>query len=207
MRVNLRRIKELARTAKREPATGNSYVDGLYESVVPIIGHTTPYYRLFWLLTKVFEPVNIVELGSWRGIAAAHFAVEGANVITIDIHKDPGQEIDEEHCWDVVQHMPNVTHLVGWTWGDDIVAKVGRLAQPIDILYIDAWHTYEFAKREWDLYVPMCSDEALIICDDIMDADGATESMVKFWEEIPYEKFLDNDMHNGVPMGFVRFVR
>lgn len=207
MKVDLDIVRHMINLASGEPATGNAYVDALYDSVVAIIGHTTPYYKLFWLLTQAFSPKNIVELGSWRGIAAAHFAVNGANVITIDKHTDPGQEIDALHCWDVVQYMPNVTHLVGWTWGTDIVAKVERLAKPIDILFIDAWHTYEYANREWDLYTPLLSDEALIICDDIFDADGATENMVQFWEEIQYDKFLDSALHNGIPMGFVRFVR
>lgn len=205
MKVDFDIIRAKLAEAKLEPATMNDYVDKLYESTVPITGHTNPYYRLFYLLAQAFSPVNVVELGSWRCIASAHFAVGGAkNVITIDIHREDSKA--QQCCWDVVQHIPAVQYLNGWTWANDIVAKVKRLAYPIDILFIDAWHEYQYAKQEWDLYTPLLADEALVICDDIMDVAGATVDMKKFWAEIEYEKFLDTSLHGGIPMGFVRYV-
>ena len=52
----------------------------------------------------------------------------------------------------------------------------------------------------------MLEEEALVICDDITTAHNF-EGMIKFWEDLPGEKFLDSRIHPGIPMGFLRYVR
>jgi len=90
---------------------------------------------------------------------------------------------------------------------DLVRLEVGQYP-PIDILYIDAWHEYKYANMEWDLYSNLLADEALVICDDVMNSPGATEDMIRFWDELPcQEKLVDGDMHYPIPMGFGKWMR
>lgn len=199
-------IQTLIEEALTEPDTGDAWLDARYDEQVGIIGHTNPYYRLFYLIAKTLKPDFVVELGSWRAIAASHFAVGNfdSEVITIDIHRE--DKVAQQHCIEAMQHYPNLTYLNGWTWDDNTVQVVRTADKPISILYVDAWHDYQYVKKEWDLYSPLLADVALVICDDIT-ADFNFEGMIDFWNELPYEKFLDNRVHPGIPMGFLRFDR
>jgi hypothetical protein len=93
-----------------------------------------------------------VELGGWQGTAAAHFAAgwpEGI-VVSIDHHGDPGDEENKARMLEVAQHYVNMFYFQGWTW--DKVPEVRALGKKIDILFIDSWHQYEYAMRDWNDY-------------------------------------------------------
>jgi len=197
-------IQALITESLLEKPTGNHWLDAIYDEQVGIIGHTNPYYRLFYLIAKTLKPQFVVELGSWRAIAASHFAIGNPDgeVVTIDIHRE--DKIAQQLCLDAVQILPNLTYINAWSW--DAVDTIKVIDKPLNLIYIDAWHDYQYVKREWDLYSPLLSDIALVICDDIT-AGYNFEGMIDFWNELSYEKFLDNNVHPGVPMGFVRFER
>lgn len=212
MKVDLAQVQDIVNATVQAPdPTGDSWLDGRYAEDATWIGHANPYYRVFYRLALRLVPLFVVELGSYWGTAAAHFASgsPSGSVVTIDIHREDKYAQQKARSADA--QYPNLRYLNGWTWDSHIVLQVGQEAArtPIDILYIDAWHTYEYAMREWELYSPMLSSEALVICDDIFNAQGATERMVEFWEQIstPYEHFLDKAGHCGVPMGYLRFTR
>lgn len=197
-------IQALVTESLLEKPTGNAWLDNIYDEQVGIIGHTNPYYRLFYLIAKTLKPQFVVELGSWRAIAASHFA--GGNpdgeVCTIDIHRE--DKVAQQLCIDAMNRLPNLTYINAWSW--DAVETIKAIDKPISILFIDAWHDYQYAKREWDLYSPLLADTALVIADDITAAYNF-DGMLQFWDELPGEKFLNNEVHPGVPMGFVFFKR
>lgn len=201
---NLDDIKTLIEEALKEPDTGDPWLDARYYEHIAIIGHTNPYYRLFWLIAKTLKPDLTVELGSWRGDGSAHFAVgnPAGACIAIDIHKD-SDYAGLAKLKEAVEYLPNLTFIQAWTW--DAIEQVRALDRTISILFIDAWHDYDHAKQDWDLYSPLLADTALVICDDITTAFNF-DGMLKFWEELPGEKFLDDRVHRGgIPMGFLRW--
>jgi hypothetical protein len=107
---------------------------------------------------------------------------------------------------EVAQHYVNMFYFQGWTW--DKVPEVRALGKKIDILFIDSWHQYEYAMRDWNDYKPLLNIPALVICDDIMGGDGPViAGMLDFWNEISagYEAFLDATGHPGVPQGFLKW--
>ena len=197
-------IRRLADYSLLESPTGNDWLDTIYQEQVGIIGHTNPYYRLFFQFAQILKPSFVVELGSWRAIAASHFAVGNpdSEVVTVDIHRE--DEIAKQLCIDAMNRLPNLTYINAWSW--DAVDTIKAIDKTIDILFIDAWHDYQYVKREWDLYSPLLADNALVICDDIT-AGYNFAGMIDFWNELPGEKFLNNDVHPGVPMGFLKFER
>jgi len=209
----LEEIKQLCILSLKEEPTGNDWLDSRYNEQIHFVGHTQPYYRTFYLIAQALKPGLTVELGSWQGTAAAHFAVgnPGGHVVTIDIHREDKDA--QQRTLEVAQHLQNVTYLNAWTipgfasdW--NTVNQVKACGKPIDILFIDAWHEYQYASKERDLYFPLLADVALVICDDINDQGGAMPGMGRFWDEMEsYENFVDTDIHKGVPMGFLKYER
>lgn len=193
-------IQTLIEESLKEQPTGDDWLDSRYNEQVHWIGHTNPYYKLFYLLAKELKPELTVELGSWQGTGASHFAagcLEG-QAITIDIHRE--DKAAQLRTIEAANHYPNLTYLNRWTW--DAVDYVKGLNVPISILFIDAWHDYVFAKKELDLYLPLMDNSGLIICDDIIDNPGVYHDMIKFWDEMSEPKFLNNQIHPGINMGF-----
>lgn len=202
-------IKKFIDQALEEEPTGDTWYDSRYREQVHYVGHTQPYYLAFYLIAKALKPSLTVELGSWQATGAASFAFgcPGGQVITIDIHKD-GDEKAVERTLEAAAHLPNLTYINKWTW--DAVEDVKALKTPIDILYIDAWHDYQYVTRERDLYFPLLADTALVIADDILPDDPSLGyGMQRFWEEISRNRpaFLDTRPHPGIPMGFLKFER
>lgn len=199
---NIKDIQALVEQSLLEEPTGDSWLDSRYNEQVHWVGHTQPYYRAFYLIAQKLKPGLVVELGSWQATAAAHFAAgnpEG-QVVTIDIHREDRNA--QMRTIEAAGHYANLTYLNRWSW--DAIDFFRNLAQPINILFIDAWHDYQYAKKEWDLYSKLLSNPALVICDDITTAHNF-EGMLDFWNEMPEPKFLDSRPHPGIPLGFVLY--
>lgn len=211
-------IKPLIKQALQEKPTGDDWLDARYdEQALPPVGHTQPYYRLFYLLAQKLKPVTVVELGGWQGTAAAHFAAGApeAKVITIDHHSDPGDEFNQAKMLDVVRQYPNVNYLQGWTTPgyeeehhkgavsvfEDVKQILG--ADKIDILFVDSWHEGRYLKRDVDHYFPLLASSALVIVDDVFDSEHFVD-MIATFNALPGEKFINDQVHSGIPMGFIK---
>ena len=199
-------IRNLITQALLEQPTGDLWLDSRYAEQKFVQGLTMPYYKLFYLLAQALKPELVVELGSFQATGAAHFALgnPASTVLTIDIHRDDQEA--KQRTIEAAHRIPNLRYCQAWTWDAPNVDWVKEiLKQPISILYIDAWHEYQYIKREWDLYSPLLANPALVICDDIT-ADFNFEGMGRFWDELPGEKFLfDQGLHGHIPMGFLRY--
>jgi len=212
MKFTMKQLQELIVMAKADFVTPDPYLNSQHDASTKLIGHTNPYYPLFYLISKTFQPAMVVELGSWRAYGASHFA--GGNpagkVATIDIHKD--DPLAQQLTLEAQAHYGNLRYFHSWTWDAVplLLEHYGKLS--IDVLFIDAWHTYEYAMREWKLFGPYMADNSLVICDDLFNAAGACENMIQWWEDFQKdshikESFLDGGLHPGVPMGFARYVK
>jgi predicted O-methyltransferase YrrM len=210
MEFEMSAIKKLVPRALKEPGTGDVFLDDLYTSGAKRIGvPPQPYYKMFYLIAKEFQPGVVVELGSWRGWAAAHFAVgnPAGHVATVDIHREDKNAQAEVRA--LQSRYPNLTYYNSWTWDPNTVEEISRFGK-IDVLYMDAWHEYEYMMKDWEAYLPLLSDTALVIVDDVMDAPGATVDMVKFWDGLPaakVRKYISKRVHGWIPMGFMKYER
>jgi len=196
----IERVKGIIRTFDRGP-TGDPFLDGRYEWQRETYNESL-YYRLFYRLAEELKPRMVLELGAWRGTGAAHWAPHSGSVVTIDHHTDPGDDENKRWCLEAMQHYPNLFYVQGWTW--DVRQEVYDLGKYIDVLFIDSWHHYDRAMRDWDTYKDMLRPEgALVICDDIWDVEPTLHDMVKFWKEISAgrERFLVKGIAT-YPVGF-----
>jgi predicted O-methyltransferase YrrM len=201
-------IKKLVEQSLKEEPMGDAWLDSRYNEQVWYTGHTQPYYRLFYYIAQQLRPGFSVELGSWQATAAAHLAMGNPTgwVITIDIHREDLKA--KERAEEAAAHLPNLVYINKWTW--DAVHDVKAPGKAIDILFVDAWHDYQYVTKEWELYEPLLADVALVICDDILPDDPSIgEGMVRWWGEITEgrEAFLDARPHPGIPMGFMKYER
>jgi predicted O-methyltransferase YrrM len=210
-------------------STGHEFLDGRYDWQKNENGAEWPYYRFFYHLSQWLQPKIVLELGTYQGTAAAHFAAgcDQTIVITIDHHTDPGDEMNQLKVLAAQDEFSNLIYYQGWSTPELSEKNKGQhlrgdaqsahqmvsdtlehYQQKIDILFIDSWHCYEYATMDYEAYRPLLSSPALIICDDIQ-AGGGPESpiqgMMKFWEEMPEPKFLNSNLHPGTNMGFVKY--
>ncbi len=215
MKFTIPKIKKLIKQSLTMGDIGHPLMDGYYRWYEQLTGHPNPYYKLFYLLSKEFKPGFVVELGSYRAGASGHFAVGHPQsiVATIDIHKDmPQQQPDKDACIETAKLIPNLFYFNKWTidfmGGECAINDIAAYNRQIDILFIDAWHDEKHVKREWELYSPLLADNALVICDDLADsAYGPFVGMEDWWKSLPGTKFVDTDIHAGIPMGFMKFER
>lgn len=203
--------------------TDDDFLDDRYLWQMTKNGVEWPYYRFFYHLSKMLQPRLVVELGGWQGTAAAHFAkgYKNGNVITIDHHSDPGDDKNEYAMMLAVHECRNLYYLQGWSNDKlaksqigqhaidriSVLPKVKQFPAKIDILFIDSWHVYEYAKEDWQAYRPLLNNPALVICDDIQDGEvenAPISGMMRFWSEMPEPKFLNSNLHPGTNMGFVK---
>jgi predicted O-methyltransferase YrrM len=208
--------------------TGDEFLDSRYEWQKNENGSEWPYYRFFYHLASILRPKVILELGGFQGTAAAHFAKgwPSATVITIDHHSDSGDDLNRTKMLEACNSCHNLIYLQGWTTAKAAERNKGLHAlgnmrdvyqevidhtlyknNMIDILFIDSWHHYKYAKEDWNAYASLLAYPSLIICDDIIDGDDPDApiyGMMKFWEEMPSTKFLNSNLHPGSNMGFVK---
>jgi predicted O-methyltransferase YrrM len=209
--------------------TGNDFLDARYIWQMTDNGQEWPYYRFFYHLSRKLQPRVVVELGGYQGTAAAHFAAgwPGSTVITIDHHTDPGDEENQQKMKEVCFHYPTIVYMQGWTntktaarergkhgLGDagsayqDIIKQTLYFGRKIDILFVDSWHTYENVQLDWHAYKPLLSNPSLVIFDDIQegeDKNSPISGMMRFWNKLPEPKFLNDNLHPGTQMGFLKY--
>ena len=187
--------------------TGIEFLDAKHEWYKNLVGHDVPYYPLFFKLAKKLKPNFVVELGSFRGHAAANWAMGNpdSTVITIDTHNDPGQDKEQAEVIEAVRKLPNLNYINDWTW--EAAPEVASYKKTIDVLYIDAWHREDLVIKEWETYSPLLSNKALVICDDLFNAGGEFERMEEWFADFKYPKFINDAVHTGIPMGFMLYTR
>lgn len=174
------------------------------------------YYQLFYRIAKELKPKITVELGGWRGLAAGHFA--GGNpsgfVLSLDHHSDPGDDDNQQAMREVENHFSNMRYFQGWSTPEYVEEyHKGKNAfddvfnfldgRKISCLFIDSWHEGRYMLRDWKYYKPLLEENALIIVDDIFDSELFV-GMLDAWESLPGEKFVNNEVHSGIPMGFIK---
>ena len=151
----------------------SSYIDGLYYAQndklkdlreyaeskgVPIILKDTE--NLLAAVLKLKKPAKILEIGTAIGYSSSFFVdCCGCKVTTI--------EADEEAYEAAVNNIremgfdSSIQVLQGKA--EDVLKEIDDV---FDIVFIDASKSHY--REFWDLSLPMCCDESLIICDNVL---------------------------------------
>jgi predicted O-methyltransferase YrrM len=152
---------------------------------------------------------TVVELGTYRGGTLwlwCQLAEPDALIVSIDL---PGGEFGGGYDDPQAQRIRSYaranqelvliradSHLV--TTRDELDMALG--GRPIDFLFIDADHTYEGVKQDYEMYAPLVRPGGVVAFHDILP--HTTEERCKvdvFWEELKregidvFEEFVERD--------------
>lgn len=129
----------------------------------------------------------LVELGCEKGRGLLALALTGRDVIGFDLNRAPE--------FDLAQY-PNVTFF------QESSLPVHSLfaTKPIGLLHIDTEHSYAQASNEFGQYQPYLTRPAIVIFDDLHAMD---DDVLRFFDELPYEKLQDDEMHPGCGWGAI----
>lgn len=134
---------------------------------------------------------NIYEWPWFLRFCEAYFQERGImNPIVVELGLDHNQQkpfyeqlLGATHIG--IDNNPEVpgTDILGDTHEPSTLDRLKTLlnGRPIDLLYIDADHSYEAVKRDYEIYSPLCPH--LIALHDVV----VVPSVRKFWEELTGE--------------------
>lgn len=144
------------------------------------------------LLQKYARDVNVIELGSYCGKSTVAMAAVAKTVYAVDTF-DGRATTSQKPTWDeFINNLEacgvfNVIPKKGTTENE----VIGAFATT-GLLFIDAEHTYEAVKRDFDLYYPKVVTGGFIILHDSYGENG--EEVATPWPGVTkFTKELYND--------------
>jgi predicted O-methyltransferase YrrM len=132
-----------------------------------------------YALMRSQPPRTIVEIGSYLGRSTVFFALAvrdtnpGGRVVAIDPHTGDRQQLEAlsaqrlptfelfcRHC-----DAAGVSELVEAHVATSLEVATGW-SQPIDLLYVDGWHSYEAVIADGEAWLPHLSSKGVVVFDD-----------------------------------------
>ena len=160
------------------------------------------------LLENIFIPLNphiIIELGTHAGGSFMGFCeASSKDAILISIDRNHGGAPDK-----IKKFHRNALTITGDTQDKNNLMLVKNIIEDkkIDFLFIDANHTYDGVKKDFNLWSPLVRDNGIIslhdVCYHLHNKDCEVE---KFWNEIKNKlkwkfkeyHFEDNQTNRGI---------
>jgi predicted O-methyltransferase YrrM len=144
------------------------------------------YYRFLHELVRAHGALDVIEIGTYVGTSAAHFAHGNAGrVLTIDINPDAKRQADALGY----SNLEAITSDSAKAGG----VLIGQNRQ-CDVLYIDGNHTFNQAWGEYLLYRPLVREGGFILFDDAgLPMDG--DEMNVLWDLVPEPKHRLDFLH------------
>lgn len=132
---------------------------------------TEPYYKFLYLLTLTGKFPKCVELGSFMGVGALHLALGNPRGAVLTIDRDPSS-------WTVDLLAYGVNNVVRG------IGNTAEYARPneIDLLFVDADHSYEAVRADWQHWRGAIREGGIAVFDD-RHWNGDTRA----WDEIAAE--------------------
>lgn len=181
--------------------------------------------QVVWEITSLAEivhtlkPKTVVEVGTSKGgtlFLWARLAARDAHLTSIDL---PGGENNwayprwkEPFYKSFASQQQKIDLLRGDSQSEAMLNDLKKTlgGAPIDFLFIDADHTYEGVKKDYELYSPLVRKGGVIAFHDIALHPMSSECRVKnLWDEIKvgkkFQEFIENPAQDwgGIGVLFV----
>jgi len=118
-------------------------------------------------LVRAHKPDRVLEIGTWHGGTLWHWLQEADVVVSVD---DTMFEADDWRQW-AAEASAELHLLQGFSYDQAIVEQARALA-PYDLLFIDAEHTEEAVRTDWNLYSPMVAPGGMVVFHDFQKRWG-----------------------------------
>lgn len=152
-----------------------------------------PHLPVAMALVSMLRPSRVVELGVYLGDSlcsmaqAVRLLALPTKLYGVDTWK--GDEHSGRYGEEIVQDLRR--YLVRNDYQNvELIRKTTLQAVPhfrdgsVDLLHIDADHTYEGVKADWEGYLPKVSEQGAVILHDIYTFTHPQLKVWKLWEEI-----------------------
>lgn len=123
------------------------------------------------------RPESILEIGSWHGGTLWHWLHLAQRVVIVD---DQMRRLDDWYDW-ARDECTGFSPICGMSNDEDVVEAVSEHAL-FDFLFIDADHSYDSVRADWDNYSPMVREGGLVALHDIIERPGYGVS--RLWQEL-----------------------
>ncbi|MFX1363421.1 MAG: class I SAM-dependent methyltransferase [Promethearchaeota archaeon] len=82
-------------------------------------------------------------------------------------------------------------------------------SKKIDFVFIDASHSYEGVKKDFEMYSPLVKDDGIIAFHDIVNLSGSINTVYKFWEQIKnqydFDEFYEDPTQKTGGIGVIKY--
>lgn len=142
---------------------------------------------MLYLITKIFEPLNIIELGTNVGVSAAYIATalklnqKEGRLITLDASPYRQRVAKNIHSYLGLSNIEYVEGLFTDTLNQTLL-EMGS----VDLAFIDGHHQYQPTLDYFERILQFSSQNTVFVFDDIRWTDG----MKKAWSEIREDERL-----------------
>jgi predicted O-methyltransferase YrrM len=147
------------------------------------------------------KPVRALEIGTARGgtlFVLCRLAASDATVISLDLPHGAfggGYSPLRMPLYRRFASPGQSLHLIRADSHDmDTLERVRKILgpEPLDYLFIDADHTYEGVKRDFEMYSPLVRKGGTVVFHDIVQDESGCE-VPRFWSEIK-EQYLSREI-------------
>jgi predicted O-methyltransferase YrrM len=173
-------IEHLA--ADRALADQKSDFDDLWEVVEIVPGwfarvHAAGLYRVL----SSERPRTIVEIGSYLGRSTVFFGrtikqlgIDG-RIVSVDPHTGDRHVLEQLAVPTLPSYELFSHHVAAASVEDVVTARVMTSTQaaleemgPVDLLYVDGWHSYDAVVADGKAWLPKLSERGLVVFDDYL---------------------------------------
>jgi glycosyltransferase involved in cell wall biosynthesis/predicted O-methyltransferase YrrM len=173
----------------------------------------------FLEMAKNIQPKNILEVGTAHGgnlFLLTKIASDGGKIISIDL---PGGDFGGGYFArkkklynNFVTGSQKMFLIRGDSHNQNSLNEVIKNldGEKIDLLFIDADHTYEGVKQDFEMYGPLVRGSGIIAMHDIGKTPSVEYGTERFWNEVKtgfeYKELIDNKDRLGYGIG-VLFIK
>lgn len=150
------------------------------------------------------HPKKVLEIGTFQGgtlCILARLSAPRATIISIDLPGGKfggGQSKLRSLLYHTFSKSLQRMHLIrGNSHSEEVVARVRKITQSLDVLFIDGDHTYEGVKHDFASYSPLVRPGGIIAFHDVAEhPERAGGDVPRFWNEMKtsyrHEEIIEN---------------
>jgi cephalosporin hydroxylase len=164
------------------------------------------------------RPKHILEIGTKKGgtlFLFSRVAAEDAQILSVDLPSGPfggGYPAWKIPLYKSFALPKQKVHLIrGNSQEPATLQKVREIlnGKELDFLFIDGDHTYEGAKRDFEIYSPLVKKNGLVALHDIVDHPTRADCEVnRLWTELrpkyDYEEFVEDPNQGWAGIGVLK---
>ena len=182
----------------------HSSLDKLKKIVDAMEGKTFHHhYHILYDLRNLIlkKTITYVEIGAYCGASASLMAshTKRTDVISLDLGAPIPPRIPKQNVAKFKNKDNNYTYIQGDSHSEESIAKVKKLVNEIDILFIDGDHSYHGVKADFEAYRDLIADGGFVVFDDYLDWEHSSHVKHAVDEYVQQDLVPEFDVIGSLP--------